>query len=612
MRKLLLTFVALGLFNTVSPADLYLQGVGADHELSSTHDRFYSGADKAFIGQGYDWSGVGRNQAGQWATMISPSYFVSAYHSHPDPGDTLTFHSDNNAGGPAYVTTGIIEGILIPGTSDLYLGKLTTPIPAFAGIATYPLWTLGSLAAYTGKDTFVYGTYNKVGRNAVYSVSSTQAYFMYNATGGDGPDEAYLESGDSGSPTFGYANGQLALLGVHWTNSGVTPYDQATWSDSYAAGFVAAIQASMVGETLSTTSLWSSAWSAASGNWCTNSCWSPAALPAATDTAVFNLGGAAKVVNVDSAKSVGKVSLVGSGALTMNGNLLTVSNAVAVGVGQTLQGGGSISAPAFNVNGGTLGGSLNLTGNVVSAGGQFTPGGGAKMSVAGNVTLDSASVLNFKLGAPGDTNDQITVSGNLTLDGTLNVTALTGFGPAAGSSSATYALLTHGGTLTDNILTVNMPAKQLNSANGFDYTYSGAVVATGNQVNLVVTLNGDASGDGALGAADIDALYKQYGAGATGLAAVTAELKNVFNTGPGDANLDHRIDMTDFQALLDHWMQPGAWATGDFNGDGLVNFNDFQMLVDNWNPQGTTPVPEPACISVLLLGGLILRRSRGT
>ena len=34
---------------------------------------------------------------------------------------------------------------------------------------------------------------------------------------------------------------------------------------------------------------------------------------------------------------------------------------------------------------------------------------------------------------------------------------------------------------------------------------------------------------------------------------MTAELKNIFNTTLGDANLDHKVDMLDFQALLDHW-----------------------------------------------------------
>ena len=61
-------------------------------------------------------------------------------------------------------------------------------------------------------------------------------------------------------------------------------------------------------------------------------------------------------------------------------------------------------------------------------------------------------------------------------------------------------------------------------------------------------------------------------------------------------------------------MNHGAgWNGGDFNGDGVTDFADFQSLLDNWNPAGVgaSPVPEPACLSVLLLGGAaMLRRNR--
>ena len=613
-RKLLLTSLVLGLLNTVSLADLYLQGVGGDHELPSTNNRFYTGTGAAFIGQGYDWSGVGENQAGQWATMISPSYFISANHYHPGPGDTLTFHLNNDPNGPTY-TTGIASGILIPGTVDLYLGKLTSPIPAADDIATYPIWVLPNLAAYTGQNMFVYGTPNKVGQNVISYASLSQVYYAYSATGGDGPNEAYLMSGDSGAPSFGFANGQLAVVGVHWTNSGSTPYDGATCSDTNVSSYVAAIQASMVGETLRVSSLASYTWNAASGNWCAKSCWSPGALPGAADTAIINLTASATTINVDSVSSVGSVYFNGSGALNMTGNLLTVGNTVSVGAGQTIQGSGSIAAQAFDVNGGALGGALSLTGNVVSIGGHFTPGGATKMSVTGSMTLDPASVVNFQLGAPGGTNDQIAVAGNLTLDGTLNVSALTGFGPSAGSASGTYPLFTYTGSLTNNSPKLVMPAMLLNPVNGFNYTYSGNLVTTSNQVDLVVTLNGDANGDGVLNAADIDAIYKQYGIGPAGVAAVTAELTNIFNTGIGDANLDRRVDFTDFQILLNDWQKSGpgiGWAQGDFNGDGIVDFSDFQTMLNDWNPVGfaPTPAPEPASLSLILLGGLALLRRK--
>ena len=43
------------------------------------HDRFYTGNDKAFVGDPYDFSGVGFTGT-YWATLISDCYFISATH----------------------------------------------------------------------------------------------------------------------------------------------------------------------------------------------------------------------------------------------------------------------------------------------------------------------------------------------------------------------------------------------------------------------------------------------------------------------------------------------------------------------------------------------------
>ena len=56
-------------------------------------------------------------------------------------------------------------------------------------------------------------------------------------------------------------------------------------------------------------------------------------------------------------------------------------------------------------------------------------------------------------------------------------------------------------------------------------------------------------------------------------------------------------------------------SQGDFNGDYTVDFLDFQKLLDYWNPGGwnfaPAQTPEPASLSLILLGGLaLLRRSR--
>ena len=88
-------------------------------------------------------------------------------------------------------------------------------------------------------------------------------------------------------------------------------------------------------------------------------------------------------------------------------------------------------------------------------------------------------------------------------------------------------------------------------------------------------------------------------------------VRNILGTRHGDANLDQKVNFTDFQVLLDHWAKAGAWATGDFTGDGLVNFSDFQCLLDYWNPSGYgTEVPEPASMTILTLGGLAILKCR--
>jgi hypothetical protein len=134
---------------------------------------------------------------------------------------------------------------------------------------------------------------------------------------------------------------------------------------------------------------------------------------------------------------------------------------------------------------------------------------------------------------------------------------------------------------------------------------------------------GDVNHDGAINSADIDDIYRHFGAGpafaqwdvngdgVVNQGDVTAEVISVMNTTYGDTNLDRRVNFADFQTLLDHWNLPGAWATGDFTGDSLVNFADFQKVLDNWNPMGTAAAaPEPGVV-LLALGGLTLLRARG-
>jgi hypothetical protein len=105
--------------------------------------------------------------------------------------------------------------------------------------------------------------------------------------------------------------------------------------------------------------------------------------------------------------------------------------------------------------------------------------------------------------------------------------------------------------------------------------------------------------------------------GVVSTADVTYELNHYFLTSYGDADMNKATDFQDFQILLNHWQATGAgvgWATADFNGDGVVDFLDFQILLNYWNPGGwniaPSQVPEPASLTLILLGGLALLRRK--
>jgi mucin-19 len=88
----------------------------------------------------------------------------------------------------------------------------------------------------------------------------------------------------------------------------------------------------------------------------------------------------------------------------------------------------------------------------------------------------------------------------------------------------------------------------------------------------------------------------------------------------GDTNLDGKVDVTDFNAVLNGFTNNlTGWHNGDSNYDGVVNAVDFAMMLDAYAGQGAPfsdtgvpggSIPEPtALIPLAFLGGL-LRRGR--
>ena len=83
----------------------------------------------------------------------------------------------------------------------------------------------------------------------------------------------------------------------------------------------------------------------------------------------------------------------------------------------------------------------------------------------------------------------------------------------------------------------------------------------------------------------------------------------------GDANGDGVVDDADLSLLLAHWDQDvtgdpdGGWGKGEFNATAPVNDNDLSLLLANWTGAGSA-VPEPAAMSLLAFGGVMLLRRR--
>jgi len=83
----------------------------------------------------------------------------------------------------------------------------------------------------------------------------------------------------------------------------------------------------------------------------------------------------------------------------------------------------------------------------------------------------------------------------------------------------------------------------------------------------------------------------------------------------GDTDLDSVIDGADFNVLLTNWgaVAGDNWAKADFDGDNLVDGADFNHILTNWGAGGAplmADVPEPATMTLLVIGGVALIRRR--
>jgi len=85
-----------------------------------------------------------------------------------------------------------------------------------------------------------------------------------------------------------------------------------------------------------------------------------------------------------------------------------------------------------------------------------------------------------------------------------------------------------------------------------------------------------------------------------------------------DTEPDGDVDIHDYDNLLTQFGGPGGVEDADFTKDGIVDIDDFRILREEYgigagSPEGgfgATTTPEPATMSLLLLGGLAVLRRR--
>ncbi len=200
----------------------------------------------------------------------------------------------------------------------------------------------------------------------------------------------------------------------------------------------------------------------------------------------------------------------------------------------------------------------------------------------------------------------------------LNITV----GGGASGPTIDFADVPTGGPTDGGVDVITGTIFDGNNGGGFDGyvnsydAYKGVVTDTGtvSANGLVATIALDATGFNSYGTYAFSLTNAE---GDTNFAGISANLTDgqYIVTIQGDANGDGHVTLADLTILATFYgitPQGNQWRHGDFNDDKVVSLADLTILATNYgNSAPGAPVPEPVSLSLLAIGGFaLLRRKR--
>ena len=255
--KTLQVVLLLFFFSSSCQADLLVNQYN-----TNLHDRFSNSSQ--FIGNPYDWSGVGKRVSGpgpftgRWATMVSDSFGLAVNHASPEVGSTVRFYHSNDPAGS--FEDRVVAQTFSYGSADLRLIRFATAVSA--NVEKYTLYDTPASGA-AGLDLKVFGlasandfapeTRVRLGTNTadgvlpagqISGINYDSLLFDYDTSEGQG--EARVAGGDSGAPSFVIENNTPLLIGLH--NFQYTADDGSTGSgDIFLPSYIDAINDDLAG-----------------------------------------------------------------------------------------------------------------------------------------------------------------------------------------------------------------------------------------------------------------------------------------------------------------------------------------------------------------------------